>query len=203
MTMKKGLHLFLGFLILAATGYGIWWLILFFAQKITQINPSVAAAIIGAMATVCVGIAAVIITQKQTKARELEEAHRGKKAEIYNDFLSIVTRVIKSLNDQFASEPLSEVELANSMVEYKRQILLWGSPKVIKAQLQYEEAAGTGGNAFLTLDNLYRAIRDDIGLSNKGLDQFDLIKLFLKDAHLMDEFLRAGGKASITVDIQE
>jgi hypothetical protein len=45
----------------------------------------------------------------------------------------------------------------------------------------------------LAVDNLYRAIREDIGLSNNGLAQFDLFKLFLKDAYLMDEFLKAGG----------
>ena len=104
------------------------------------------------------------------------------------------------MNDQLAEGPVPEIELANFMVEYKREILLWGAPKVIKAQLQYETVAASGGNVFLAMDNLYRAIRDDIGLSNNGLAQFDLIKLFLKDAHLMDEFLQSGGK--ITADIE-
>lgn len=202
MTKKQVLYSILSLVILAALGYGALQVLWFFAQKVVQINPSVAAAIIGAMATVCVGLAAVIITQRQTKAREIEETHRAKKVEIYNDYLSIVTRIIKGLNDQFADEQPSEAELASSMVEYKRQILLWGSSKVIKAQLQYEASAATMGNTFLALDNLYRAIRNDIGLSNKGLAQFDLIKLFLKDAHLLDGFLRAGGKVPEDTDVE-
>lgn len=200
MKKKQVIHILISLAIIVAAAYGFWHLVSFFARKLAEINPSVSAAIIGSMATVFVGIAAVIITQRQTKARELEDAHRTRKVEIYNNFLTIVTKVIKSMNDQLAAEQVSQTELANSLVDYKREILLWGAPKVIKAQLQYEAATATGGNVFLAMDNLYRAIREDIGLNNKGLAEFDLIKLFLKDAHLMDEFLRAGG--AITADIE-
>ena len=200
MKNKQVVHILISLVIVVAAAYGFWHLVSFFARKLAEINPSVSAAIIGSMATVFVGIAAVIITQRQTKARELEEAHRTRKVEIYNNFLTIVTKVLKSMNDQLAAEQVSQTELANSLVDYKREILLWGAPKVIKAQLHYEAATATGGNMFLAMDNLYRAIREDIGLNNKGLAEFDLIKLFLKDAHLMDEFLRAGG--AITADIE-
>jgi len=192
MKMKQAFQGFLALVTFCGIAYGIWRVLVFFVVKMTQINPAIAAAIIGAMATVSAGIAAVLITQKQTKRRELEEAHREKKVEIYNKYLIIVTRIIKGLNEELTAEKISEPELVNSLIDYKREILLWGSPKVIKAQLQYEAAACTGGNTFLAVDNLYRAIRDDIGLSNNGLAQFDLFKLFLKDAHLMDEFLLAG-----------
>jgi hypothetical protein len=200
MKKKQVIHVLISLVIFAVAAYSIWHLLFFFARKIAEINPSVSAAIIGSMATVFVGITAVIITQRQTKARELEEAHRTRKVEIYNNFLTIVTKVHKSMNDQVAVEQVSQKELANSLMDYKREILLWGAPKVIKAQLQYEAATATGGNMFIAMDNLYRAIREDIGLNNKGLSEFDLIKLFLKDAHLMDEFLRAGG--AITADIE-
>ena len=97
MNKKQRIQLVISFIIVAATAYGIWRFTSFFIKKLTEINPSVAAAIIGAMATVIVGIAAVIITQRQTKARELEEAHRARKVEIYNNFLTIVTKVIKKV----------------------------------------------------------------------------------------------------------
>lgn len=166
----------------------------FFLQKLTQINPAVAASIIGAMATVFAGVAAVIITQKQTKAREIAESHREKKVEMYNQYLISVTRLIKSLNEIEAikAEGISETELITSMFEFKRQLILWGSPKVIKAQLEFESVAGRGESVFLAVDNMYRAIREDIGLSNSGLVQFDIFKLFLKDADKMDTFLKTG-----------
>ncbi len=39
------------------------------------------------------------------------------------------------------------------------------------------------------MDNIYRAIREDIGLSNKGLNKFDLIKLYLNDPDELDKKL--------------
>lgn len=194
MKIKQIMILLATFLVLAFAGYGTWKVLAFFVQKLTMINPAVAASIIGAMATVSAGIAAVIITQKQTKAREIAEAHREKKVEMYDKFLVTITRVIKNLNENeiVQSEGISDTELISSMFEFKRQIILWGSPKVIKAQLEFEAVASKGENVFLSVDNLYRAIREDIGLSNSGLAQFDIFKLFLKDAHQMDTFLKTG-----------
>lgn len=194
MKFKQAMLLLATVLTLSAAGYGTWKIVAFFVQKLTSINPAVTASIIGAMATVSAGVAAVIITQKQTKAREIAEAHREKKVEMYDKFLVTITRVIKNLNENetVQSEGISETELISSMFEFKRQIILWGSPKVIKAQLEFEAVAARGDNVFLSVDNLYRAIREDIGLSNSGLAQFDIFKLFLKDADQMDIYLKAG-----------
>lgn len=189
--IKQLFQLLLGIALIAGAAYCIWRVALFFIEKMQQVNSSVAAAIIGAMATVTAGILAVIITQKQTKIREIEEAHREKKVEIYNKFLTTIIRVLKGANENIKSEPISEEELIELLVEYKREILLWGSPKVIKAQLHYETVAGNTYLMFHAVDNLYRAIREDIGLSNKGLQPLDLFKLFLKDPQEIDAFLQS------------
>lgn len=190
MRLKQIFHLLLGIALIALAGYCVWRVALFFIDKMQQVNSSVAAAIIGAMATVTAGIVVVMITQKQTKIREIEEAHREKKVEIYDKFLTIIIRVLKGANENIKCEPISEQELIELLVEYKREILLWGSPQVIKAQLHYEAVAGNTYLMFHAIDNLYRAIREDIGLSNKGLQPLELFKLFLKDPHEIDAFLQ-------------
>jgi len=186
--IKKVLHLLLGLSMIAGILYCAWRVILFFVKIMQQINTSVAAAIIGAMATITAGIVAVIITQRQTKLREIAEAHREKKVEIYDKFLTIIIRILKSTNENIKAEPISEEELILLLVDFKREILLWGSPQVIKAQLHYESVAGNTRMMFHAVDQLYRAIREDIGLSNKGLQPLDLFKLFLKDPHEVEEF---------------
>lgn len=61
------------------------------------------------------------------------------------------------------------------ILKFKKSLLLWGSPRVIKAQLDYERgwalAAERKDNKKLLLfvDKLYRAMREDIGLKNGGL----------------------------------
>lgn len=73
------------------------------------------------------------------------------------------------------------------MVNFKTEILLWGSPKVIKAQLEFEKISGAGGDVFVAVNDLYKAIREDIGLSNAGLNDLELVKLFLKNPDELDE----------------
>lgn len=76
------------------------------------------------------------------------------------------------------------------MADYKTNIILWGSPKVLKAQAKYEKEAKLGKSPFYAVDELYRAIREDIGLSNKGLKSLDLIKLYINDPEEMDKILK-------------
>lgn len=192
--MKRFIYLLIGIVILAGIAFGLWKSVIFIISNLSQINPSVLAAIIGAMATVFVGIIVVLITQHQTKLREIAEAHREKKVEIYNKFLNIITNLLKGANENIKCEPISQEDLIEYLVEYKREILLWGSPKVIKAQLHYESVSGNTRQMFYAIDNLYRAIREDIGLSNKGLEPLDLFKLFLKDPHEIETFLKDGQK---------
>ena len=186
---------FLGFVLIAGILYGLWMAVSFFISSLASADPKISAAIIGAMTTIFVGIAAVIITQRQIKIREIEEAHREKKVEIYQKFLSTVTSLIAGKNDQVTIKSPTEQELIDYLVEFKTEILLWGSPKVIKAQLEFERISGSNGNVFMAVDNLYKAIREDIGLSNSGLNNLELIKIFLKDPSELDK-IRASNNAN-------
>lgn len=96
--------------------------------------------------------------------------------------------MIAGQNDQISIEAPTEQELIDYLLNFKSEILLWGSPKVIKAQLNFEKISKSGGNdIFIAMNNLYRAIREDIGLSNSGLDNLELVKIFLKDPEELDE----------------
>lgn len=188
----KIVRVIISLIIVIAATYLIWEIVSFSIVKITLASPNVFASIIGAIATISGAIAAVIITQYQTKKREIEEAHREKKVEIYKKFLEAIQGVIARENKNITIKGLSEQELVDYLFCHKTEILLWGSPKVIKAQLQFEATTRSHGDTLLLLtamDNIYRAIREDIGLSNKGLNKFDLIKLYLNDPDELDKKL--------------
>ena len=51
-----------------------------------------------------------------------------------------------------------------------------GAPKVINAHLKFDKVSRSGGNVLYAVDELYRAIREDIGLSNKGLNEHLLMR---------------------------
>ena len=182
----QGLTVLFGIGLVGAAVCFVWIVLARLLSFFESANPSVSAAVVGAMATVLVGIVGVLYTQAQIKTREIEEAHRSKKVEIYKGFLDIVARMIAKQNPNVSLTPLTDQELIDFLVVFRTNIVLWGSPKVINAHLNFEKVSGAGGNVLFAVDKFYKAIREDIGLSNRGLDNHQLIKMYLKNPDEID-----------------
>lgn len=173
----------LGVVLIVVIACIFWVFAKSFVEALAGARSEVAAAIVGAMATVLVGVSAVLISQAHERRRSREEAHRLKKVEIYQEFIGVVTRMIGAANQNLTIKEIDQAELVNYLFRYKSDILLWGSPRVVRAQIRFESEAG-GGNVkllFRLVSELYLAIRDDIGLSNSGLNNLELVKLFLNE----------------------
>lgn len=186
---KKTINTILGIFILICIGYGVYLLVIKILGLFSIIKPEILVAIIGGMATIMAGIVAVIINNRYTKQRDIEETHRAKKVEIYKEFLETISKMMAKENKAVTIEKISDQELINYLVKFKTEIILWGSPEVIKCQLQFEHIERENDKVFKATDNLYKAIRKDIGLSNKGLNNFELIKMYLKDPSELDTMM--------------
>ncbi|WP_417537512.1 hypothetical protein [Marinomonas sp.] len=183
-----------GLALIFGAGYLFWLVAARLLTFLESAAPSVSAAIVGAMATVLVGVGGALYTQSQIKKREIEEAHRARKVEIYKDFLDIAARIMAEGNENVSLKPPSQQELFDFMVGFKTNVVLWGSPKVINAQLNFQKISSEGGHVLKAVDELYKAIREDIGLSNRGLDRHQLVKMYLSNPNEMDE-MSASNKA--------
>lgn len=181
------IYIIVGAGLIFGTGYLVYVIGARLLSFLERANPSVAAAVVGAMTTLLVGLGGVLYTQAQIKKREIEEAYRSRKVEIYKGFLDLVARMMASNNKNYSQKSPSEKELVEFLVGFKTSIILWGSPKVIIAQLEFERTSSEGGNVLKAVDNLYKAIREDIGLSNRGLNQHQLVKMYLKNKNEIDE----------------
>ena len=176
----------LGFIFVAIALYLAWLVLSFFTNILSAADPTRAATIIGTMITAFVALVSAILTQRLIKLREIEEAHRQKKVEMYQNLIQIITSVLAGQNEQVSIEAPTEQELIDKLFKYKSDVLLWGSPKVIKSQLEWDQLSSKDGDIFTIVNNLYKAIREDMGLSNSGLNNLELIKLFLKDPDELD-----------------
>ena len=152
-----------------------------------DIDGSTLATLVTAAITVLLAVYLNYKSQEKIKEREREEAHRKKKIEMYSDFLDLVSRMFAAVNPEIEADEVSPDEMVEFILRFKKSILLWGSPKVIKAQLEYEKGSvlamerKDNKKLLLLVDRLYRAMREDIGLKNKGLKKGDLIRLSLKN----------------------
>jgi len=178
--------------ILIGVVVGAWLASRYFVGSLRAARPEIAAAIIGAMSTAFVAIAAAVLAHRAARRRSIEEAHRARKVEIYHEFLQIVARLLANQNENVHLKPLKDRELTNFLVEFKSNIMLWGSPKVIIAFREFTaNAAAKGVDVFKPVDELYRAIREDIGLSNQGLEPYALVKMYLSDPDELDATITA------------
>lgn len=195
---KKIVSVVVATVVASALIYGLYWLALELFTLLAKLQNEVLAALSGAMATVLAGITAVIISQKQSKQRDIDESHRSKKVEIYKTFLDAVSGVMATQNENVSKKGPTDQELVDYLVEFKTELVLWGSPLVIKRQLEFEKASRNNGNIFTAVDNLYKAIREDIGLSNKNLNSHELVKMYLSDPGELDEILASNKSVQTT-----
>ena len=162
-------------------------ILIFFIGSMKSIDEKTSATIIAGMFTFFAGLTAVLVTQKQIRDREVAEAHRSKKISIYTGFIKTASSLVAGSNKNLDIKAPSEKELVHFLFQYKQDILLWGSPKVIKAQLNFEKMSGQGSNkTLLAVNDIYMAMREDIGLSNYGINDYELVKLSLSDPSEMD-----------------
>lgn len=183
----KALRIFFSLVVLAlfvaALGYGA----LKFWHIFRTLNDNVAAAIVTAVA----GVIGLSFTQWQSKKREIAEGHRKNKVEVYELFLDIVDQFLSAekngtsvtdKNGNFTKKTEDQFRKLN------RGIIVWSSPKVLKAWLKFRNlASGESNNVLLIVDDVLQAIRKDLGNSNFGLNRGDAVKIYLSDPEEVDK----------------
>jgi len=69
--------------------------------------------------------------------------------------------------------------------------MLWGSPKVLNAYTAFRKAGQEENpQVIILVDDILRAMRRDLGLSNWGLQRGDLVKMLLTDPEKVDAMLK-------------
>ena len=150
-------------------------------SQTAKADPTVIAALITGAGTILGSVLITSYHSRLAQERAAEEANRGKKAEIYNRF---VISLMETRNSKEVREgKINEVDL-EFVNEFVSQIVIHGGPDVIKA---YEALRRSGlGLSMQThreisenLANLLLEMRTELGLSNKGLTQRELLAPFV------------------------
>lgn len=174
--LKQWLQLGLGFVSLAAVGYALYKAIESSFSFLQAANPTVGASIIAAVATVLLGI----YTQYLLKKRQLEDVHREKKIQIYEEFMKMAAAHLAQENSNLKQKKIPQEKVAEFFFRFKTDLILRGSSRVIKAISKFEAASSEGGDVLAAVDEIYRAMRKDVGLSNFGLKHKELVGVYVK-----------------------
>lgn len=137
-----------------------------------ELKPNEYVPLFVAFVTTVVGLSGALYTQNRIRKREIEDAHRSRKTEIYFSFIKLIERVMMSHKQELKLEPLDENELITKMIKFKSDCLLWGSEEVLQALINFQRISAlqpTPKEILQSVDPLYRAMRSDIGLKNGRL----------------------------------
>jgi hypothetical protein len=146
----------------------------------------VAAAVLTALGA----IAGLLLTQRANKLKDVAEAHRAAKVEVYRRFMNFVTTALmasKTTAGTAIEEPFGP-DFQRQFVEFTSELVLWGSPGVLNKFAAWRIASQVSGipESLFAVDDLLQAIRKDLRNSNKGVKRGDLIRLYLKDPTELD-----------------
>ena len=176
--MKKHLDTALGFILLGGIGYLLFIVIRWLAKSISNIDPGVGVALVTAATTIISSVYIASVNARKAKERMAFEAHRGKKAEIYNEFMGVILEIVEN-NPQKNSTQFAN-KLTKFFPKFTAKLLIYGGPEVVKIYSKWRETAPEDSEkGLLIIDEIFRAMRTDLGESNKGLDKNELLGLFI------------------------
>lgn len=180
----KSIQFLTALLILTGIGYGIWYIINLIWSAFSDLNDGIIAAIVTATTTFLVTLISIILGKNYERKLLIEKEMRDKKIPVYNEFIEFIFKI---LNSSKKNEQLSENEMTDFIVNFTKEILIWGSDEVIFQWSKYRKLAmesvtnGSNIDSMFELEKLLIAIRKDTGHKNSKIGKGDLLRLFIND----------------------
>jgi hypothetical protein len=191
--MKFIFSVLIGLLILTTLSTVLWFsyqLTAYVAIGAKELKPNEYVPLFVAFVTTVVGLSGALYTQNRIRKREIDGAHRSKKTEIYFSFIKMFERVMMAHKKELNLEPLDDGELITKMIEFKSDCLLWGSEEVLQALVNFQTLSvsePTPKEVLQSVEPLYRAMRNDIGLKNSKLPKDFFAKWPLSNPNEFDQ----------------
>ncbi|HEV2915826.1 MAG TPA: hypothetical protein VGX92_21270 [Pyrinomonadaceae bacterium] len=168
---------------------GLAGLTIFLLVKLLGLFTGINPALVAAATTVIVTAFTVMGGRYFERRKEIEAAYRDKKTAIYDDFLLMLFRMLlETKEDADNSTQDANPETVKFLREHHRKLILWSGPKGLKSYSEWYkllQTNPTSAQAILKMEGFFRALRADLGQSNRGLKDGDILRLILNDTDLL------------------
>jgi len=169
--------------VVGGAGWAAFWTISSAWDAFSQLDKTVAVAIVTASATVIASTLAVVVGRYLEGKKERDALHRDKKIKMYDEFLIELFKLFANPEDVTEDE--------NKMVEFlresQRKFLLWSGPGVIRQYSEWQRLLKSGEQTAQTvfqMEHFFSASRKDLGHSNWGIKRGDMISFVLRHTEL-------------------
>ena len=183
--IKKILSMLLGLGIVGGLLWLFYKIISLVFQTFSTVDSNVLIAIVAGSATILTSTLTIVITRYYQAKRDREIAHRDKKIDLYDEFLSKLFVIF--LGDD--KEKKFDKNLVVFLREIQRKIVLWSGPDVIRAYAEWHHELTTQVNnqrakGMIKMMDFFLALRKDLGHSNNGIKYEHLARFMLRKSDL-------------------
>jgi len=161
----------------------------------SSLDPKLAAGLVTASSTVVVATLTLVVGRYFERVKEAESHLREKKIEMYDEFLQELFKLFNSVKDEKEGTP-EEVEsddLVEFLQEWQRKLIVWGGAPVLKSFMDWNnfmQGNEPCAKTIYLMDEFFRAMRKDIGLSNKQLEKGFFAHVILRNSELFLEMAK-------------
>lgn len=191
--IKEILYLALGFTLIGGIGYGVSKLLMTAWGQFISLDKQLSVGLLTAFTTVFVATLTVMLGRYLERKKEIESHFRTSKIQMYDDFLAEFFKL-------FGDEEDADVDLVPFLREWQRKMIVWGGAPVLVAYVKWSQHLKKGepdAQTVFLMDEFFRAMRKDIGLSNSGLEKGLFSHFILRHSELF--LLMAKQNPSITL----
>lgn len=175
----------LGFALITAIGWGVFKLVASFWDAFTQLNSTVAAGMVAAVSTVLVSVISVLYSKHLEQNLNIRKEHREKKIPVYEELITFIFKVFYAQKE--GATPIPDNELIETYSQITQKIIIWASDDVVKAFHKFRTASLEQHENFvplaLSVEELFLAIRRDLGHKNKHIFTGQILGTFMNDAN--------------------
>lgn len=178
----------LGFALIALLGWLLFTALIELYKWYNSLSESIQTGIITALPIILVAIVGYFANQSLETKRSVEQAMRPRKLELYDDFLKFIMRI-------FGNEKVNERPTDDDMMKFfvtkTPELMTFASNNVIekwgKLRVSLSDENTKDEQKMFIVEDLFRAIRSDLGHSRRGSHKGDILRLFIND---IDEHLK-------------
>lgn len=160
----------------------VLWAIISIVSWFSSLKSDLAIGILTASTTIFVSTITVMLGRYFERVKETEAHLRTQKIELYDEILTKLFSIFHKSNDANTNE-----DLVTFLQDWQRKLIVWGGPNVIKAfvaWLEHMKSAEPNAQTMFLMEKFLRAMRADIGLSNRNLEKGLFTHFILRHASL-------------------
>ena len=159
-------------------------------RSLLHVNPQLGAALATGFVAVIVAVLSAVLSKYYERKAALEQALREQKVPIYEKLIDFIFRI--TFAEKRGEAMPSEREMILFMTELTRDLVIWGSPEVIRSYASFKRlTASLGENsshipAMFSVEQVFRAIRKDLGHRDVLVQKGDILATHIND---IDDYL--------------